>query len=55
MFLYFVGGSLGSYLGAIAWAHWGWLGVCGLASVVLTLALGMYAAFGIRSARVSGD
>ena len=48
MFLYFVGGSLGSYFGAIAWVHWGWLGVCGLAVAVLACALGTYLLFGIR-------
>ncbi len=50
MFLYFTGGSLGSYFGAVAWVHWGWMGVCGLAVVVLAIALGLYLAFGIRGA-----
>jgi predicted MFS family arabinose efflux permease len=40
MFMYFVGGSLGSYGGAIAWAHWGWAGVCSVAVAVLSCALG---------------
>ena len=42
MFMYFVGGSLGSYGGALAWAHWGWPGVCALAIVVLSCASIVY-------------
>ena len=49
MFLYFVGGSLGSYFGALAWVHWGWSGVCGLAILVLAGALGSYLVFGLRN------
>ncbi|HVW87125.1 MAG TPA: MFS transporter [Bryobacteraceae bacterium] len=26
---YFLGGALGSALGAFGWSHWGWAGVCG--------------------------
>lgn len=26
----FVGASVGSYAGGLAWAHWNWLGVCGI-------------------------
>lgn len=48
MFLYFVGGALGSYFGALAWTTWGWLGVCGLATSVLVLSLALYMSFGIR-------
>lgn len=48
MFLYFVGGALGSYGGAVAWAHWGWTGVCSVAILVLGFASGMYLFFGIR-------
>jgi len=48
MFMYFAGGSLGSYGGAIAWAHWGWIGVCTMAIAVLGCASGAYLAFGIR-------
>lgn len=28
MVSYFIGGSLGTYLGAIGWQYWGWVGVC---------------------------
>jgi predicted MFS family arabinose efflux permease len=42
MFMYFVGGSLGSYGGALAWAHWGWPGVCSLAIAVLSCAATFY-------------
>jgi predicted MFS family arabinose efflux permease len=44
MFLYFVGGALGSYFGAICWVQWGWIGVCGLAIAVLAGSLGTYLA-----------
>ena len=35
---YFTGGALGSGLSAIAWAHWGWNGVCGMAFSFIALA-----------------
>ena len=38
MFCYFVGGGLGSALGAWAWSHFGWAGVCGAAVAMLSLA-----------------
>lgn len=41
MFLYFVGGALGSYLGATVWPHWQWLGVCGVSLAFIALALGI--------------
>jgi predicted MFS family arabinose efflux permease len=54
MFMYFVGGSLGSYGGAVAWARWGWIGVCALAMVVLACASGAYLFFGIRGPDSTG-
>lgn len=36
---YFVGGALGSFLGAIAWSNFGWSGVCGLSLGLLAIAL----------------
>jgi predicted MFS family arabinose efflux permease len=39
MFCYFVGGALGSYLGAVCWHHAGWRGVCSFGSVILSLAI----------------
>ena len=30
MFIYFVGGALGSYTGGLAWHHFDWLGTTGL-------------------------
>jgi len=39
---YFVGGALGSFLGAIAWSHFGWYGVCGLSLGLLAIALADY-------------
>jgi predicted MFS family arabinose efflux permease len=39
MFIYFVGGGLGSLGGAICW-HWaGWWGVCGLGAAAMAVAL----------------
>lgn len=46
MFCYFIGGGLGSLLGAICWHHAGWWGVCGFGSLVLLLGLGVEFAHG---------
>ena len=35
---YFVGGALGSFLGAYGWSHWQWHGVCAVAMVLLGVA-----------------
>ncbi len=35
---YFVGGALGSFLGAYGWSHWGWAGVCGLSLGLMAIA-----------------
>jgi len=39
MFCYFVGGALGSYLGAVCWHHAGWWGVCSFGAGILCLAI----------------
>jgi len=39
MFCYFVGGAIGSYLGAVCWRHVGWWGVCSYGAGILCLAL----------------
>ena len=39
MVSYFTGGALGSYLGAVAWHHFGWNGVCGFCVAILASAL----------------
>ena len=39
MFCYFVGGALGSYLGAVCWHHAGWWGVCLFGAAILGLAI----------------
>jgi len=39
MVCYFVGGAVGSLMGAYAWRVYGWLGVCASCLVVMTLAL----------------
>lgn len=38
MVLYFVGAAVGSWLSTLAWAHWGWNGVCALALGFMALA-----------------
>ncbi|HET6763652.1 MAG TPA: MFS transporter [Longimicrobiaceae bacterium] len=37
MVAYFLGGALGSLVGAWAWDHWGWGGVCATGAVMLAL------------------
>ncbi|AHG88528.1 major facilitator superfamily MFS_1 [Gemmatirosa kalamazoonensis] len=44
MVTYFVGGALGSVAGAVAWAGWGWAGVCGVGFGTLVVAGVMYVA-----------
>lgn len=39
MVSYFVGGSLGAWLGALAWSRWGWLGACTTGSAFSLLGL----------------
>jgi predicted MFS family arabinose efflux permease len=39
MFCYFIGGGLGSYLGACCWHVAGWWGVCGFGTTTLFLAI----------------
>ncbi|HEY3990304.1 MAG TPA: MFS transporter [Acidobacteriaceae bacterium] len=43
MTTYFIFGALGSYLGAHAWEHWHWSGVCSLALLLLALAAARHA------------
>lgn len=40
MFAYFIGGATGSWLGAFAWGHWGWSGVC-LTAILMTCIAGV--------------
>jgi predicted MFS family arabinose efflux permease len=39
---YFVGGAIGSFLGAYGWNRWQWKGVCALSLVMLTIALATF-------------
>jgi predicted MFS family arabinose efflux permease len=39
MVTYFLGGALGSALGAWGWTHWGWTGVCAAGALQLLVAL----------------
>jgi predicted MFS family arabinose efflux permease len=41
MVTYFLGGSLGSAMGAYGWTHWRWNGVCAAGAVQLLVALGV--------------
>jgi len=54
MFCYFIGGGLGSYLGAWLWHAAGWTGVCMLSGGFLTLALIAEAIAARRGDRVDG-
>ena len=47
MTVYFSGAAAGSALATIAWVHWGWNGVCGLALGLIALA-GVWHAMGHR-------
>lgn len=42
MTTYFVGGALGSLLGAFAWSRWGWDGVCAIGVLLVLAALVVY-------------
>jgi predicted MFS family arabinose efflux permease len=42
MVAYFIGGSLGSYLGTLGWSLAGWNGVCGVGCLLIALALVVY-------------
>ena len=42
MFTYFIGGTLGSALGTVAWSIARWPGVCVLGGLLMLLALGVY-------------
>jgi len=46
MVCYFIGGAIGSYLGAVAWRWFGWWGVCAFAAMTQGLALTAQAWFG---------
>jgi predicted MFS family arabinose efflux permease len=43
MVTFFLGGALGSALGAYGWTHWGWSGVCAAGAVQLMAALAVRA------------
>ena len=49
MTTYFIFGALGSYLGAHAWEHWQWPGVCSLGLLLLALAAARHAYGTIRN------
>jgi predicted MFS family arabinose efflux permease len=43
MTCYFIGGSTGTFLGALGWQCFGWWGVCGLALAMLACGMAFYA------------
>ena len=45
MTLYFIGGSLGSYIATECWDKFGWTGVCVFSEAIMLVALGVYAFF----------
>lgn len=51
MVSYFLGGSLGSALGAYGWSRWGWNGVCAAGAIQLVVALACSAAGAARRSR----
>jgi predicted MFS family arabinose efflux permease len=40
--LYFVGGAIGSFLGAYSWNHWQWSGVCAVSLLLLMIAIATF-------------
>jgi predicted MFS family arabinose efflux permease len=52
MVSYFLGGSIGSALGAFGWSRWGWSGVCAAGIAQLLVALGARAWVHFRHVRV---
>jgi hypothetical protein len=55
MFCYFIGGALGSYLGAWCWHVAGWWGVCGFGTMALVLAIAAEFTYGRRVVVPSGS
>jgi predicted MFS family arabinose efflux permease len=51
MFCYFIGGGLGSYLGAWCWHVAGWWGVCGFGTTALFLAIAAEFTYGRRAGK----
>jgi predicted MFS family arabinose efflux permease len=54
MTVYFSGAALGSALATVAWVHWGWNGVCGLALLFVVLAAARHM-MGQRDADTRGE
>jgi len=46
---YFVGGSIGTAVGSLAWDRFGWAGVCGVGALLFAAALGVYCRPMLRS------
>jgi predicted MFS family arabinose efflux permease len=52
MVAYFLGGSLGSYLGTLGWSLAGWNGVCGVGCLLIVVALVVYVVNSKRKADI---
>jgi len=52
---YFIGGSIGSFLGAYSWSVAGWNGVCAAGALLIVIALGVYALNSRSRQRVSAS
>ena len=52
---YFIGGSIGSFLGAYSWSVAGWNGVCTAGALLIVIALGVYALNSRSRRRVSAS
>jgi predicted MFS family arabinose efflux permease len=55
MFCYFIGGALGSYLGAWCWHVAGWWGVCGFGTTALVLGIAAEFTYGRRAVVPRGE
>jgi len=55
MVMYFLGGSLGSALGAWGWSHWKWHGVCAAGTLQLMMALSVRIWVHGRTARAADN
>jgi predicted MFS family arabinose efflux permease len=55
MFCYFVGGAIGSYLGAWGWHVAGWWGVCGFGATAIIFAIVAESAYGRRAIGLQTD
>jgi predicted MFS family arabinose efflux permease len=51
MSCYFIGGGLGSYLGALSWNAAGWWGVCGFGAIAISIGIVTESIYGREAER----